>query len=53
MHTHTVGYQGNGNEEKVFEKKRVFKDLKEPTEAEYMTNRNRELVPDSWNLVRE
>ena len=34
-HTHTVVYQGNGTDEKVLEKRKVFKeDLKEPTEVE-------------------
>ena len=34
-HTHTVKYQGNGHEEKVFQKRMVFKeDLKELTEVE-------------------
>ena len=51
-HTHTpVTYQGNvGNEteEKVFKKRKVFKeDLKE------LTERNRGLVPDNWSLIRE
>ena len=55
-HTHTpVAYQGNwGNEteEKVFKKRKVFKeDLKELTGR--MADRNRELVPDNWSLVRE
>ena len=55
-HTHTpVAYQGNpGNEteEKVFKKRKVFKeDLKELTGR--MADRNRELVPDKDSLVRE
>ena len=55
-HTHTpVAYQGNqGNEteEKIFKKRKVFKeDLKELTGR--MAHRNRELVPDNWSLVRE
>ena len=34
-HTHRVLYQGNGTEEKFFEKRKVFKeDLKELTEVE-------------------
>ena len=34
-HTHLLLYQGNETEEKVFEKRKVFKEgLKEPTEAE-------------------
>ena len=34
-HTHTVVYQGNGTEEKVFKKRKVFKeDLKALTEVE-------------------
>ena len=41
-------YQGKGTEEKVFEKRTVFKeDLKE------LTDINRELVSDNWSLVRE
>ena len=38
-HTHTpVAYQGNETEEKVFKKRKVFKeDLKEVTEAEWRT----------------
>ena len=41
-HTHTQvayqGYQGNETEEKVFKKRKVFKeDLKELTEAEWRT----------------
>ena len=53
-HTHTpVAYQGNGTEEKVFKKRKVFKeDLKELTRGR-MADRNRELVPDNWSLVRE
>ena len=52
-HTHTlVAYQGNETEEKVFKKRKVFKeDLKELTGR--MADRNRELVPDNWSLVRE
>ena len=41
-YTHPVAYQGNQSnetEEKVFKKRKVF--------------RNRELVPDNWILVRE
>ena len=47
-HTHRGNvYQKNGTEEKVFENRRFFKeDLKELTGR--MTDRNRELVPDSW-----
>ena len=39
MHTHTpVAYQGNETEEKVFKKRKVFKeDLKEVTEVEWRT----------------
>ena len=45
-------YMGNRTEEKGFEKKKVFKeDLKELTGR--VTDRNRQLVPDSWCLVRE
>ena len=41
-------FQGNGTEETVFEKRMFFKeDFKE------LTDRNSELVPDSWRLVRE
>ena len=38
-HTHTpVAYQGNETEEKVFKKRKVFKeDLKELTEVEWQT----------------
>ena len=38
-HTHTpVAYQGNETEEKVFKKRKVFKeDIKELTEAEWRT----------------
>ena len=38
-HTHTPGaYQGNETEEKVFKKRKVFKeDLKELTEVEWWT----------------
>ena len=54
-HTHThapVAYQGNETEEKVFKKRKVFKEvLKELTGG--MVDRNRELVPDNWSLVRE
>ena len=51
-HTHTVIHQGNGTEEKVFKKRTVFKeDLKELRGR--MTDRNKELVPDNWSLVRE
>ena len=34
IHSLTVIYQGNGTEEKVSEKRKVFKDLKELTEVE-------------------
>ena len=52
-HTHTsVAYQGNKTEEKLFLKRKVFKeDLKELTGR--MADRSRELVPDNWSLVRE
>ena len=37
-HTHTVVYQGNGTEQKAFQKRKVFKeDLKELTEVELRT----------------
>ena len=50
--THTHTHQGNGPEEKVSKKRKVFKeDLKELTSR--MTDRNRELVPNNWSLVRE
>ena len=48
MHTHThthncILYEGNGTEEKVFKKRKVFKeDLKKLTGRK--TDRNRELV---------
>jgi len=52
-HAHTVVHQGNGTEQKVSEKRTVFKeDLKELTEAAWWTE-TRKLVPDSWSLVRE
>ena len=46
-HTYTpVAYQGNETEEKVFKKRKVFKeDVKELTGR--MADRNRELVPDN------
>ena len=52
-HTHTsVAYQGNKTEEKLFLKRKVFKeDSKELTGR--MADRSRELVPDNWSLVRE
>ena len=53
-HTHTpqVVYQGNETGEKIFENGKVFKeDLKESTGR--MADRNGELVPDSWSLVKE
>ena len=35
MNTHTVVYQGNGSEEKVFKKRKVFKEnLKELAEVD-------------------
>ena len=51
--THTpVAYQGNETEEKVFKKRKVFKeDLR--VDRGRMADRNRELVPDNWSLVRE
>ena len=47
--THTpVAYQ----EEKVFKKRKFFKeDLR--ADRGIMADRNRELVPDNWSLVRE
>ena len=55
-HTHTPvayqGKQGNETEEKVFKNRKVFKEgLKQLTGR--MADRNRELVPDNWSLVRE
>ena len=46
-HTHTpVAYQGNETEEKVFKKRKVFKeDLKELTEVEWQTG------TASWFLI--
>ena len=51
--THRVIHQGNGTEQKVSEKRTVFKeDLKELTEAAWWTE-TRKLILDSWSLVRE
>ena len=48
-----VAYQGNETEEQVFKKREVFKeDLKRGDRCR-MADRNRELVPDNWSLVRE
>ena len=54
-HTHRVVYQhqGNGTEEKGFKKRKVFKEDMEELTRGRMTDRNRELVPDNWSLVRE
>ena len=47
--THTpVIYQGNETEEKVFKKRRFKR-----ADRGRMADRNRELVPDNWSLVRE
>ena len=50
-HTHTpVAYQGNETEEKVFKKRKVFKeDLKELTEVEWWTETG-SLVPGKWSI---
>ena len=47
-------YQGKETEEKVFEKKKGFlrKCFKRSSRGR-KTDRNSELVPDSWNLIRE
>ena len=48
-HTHTpVTYQGNETEEKVFKKTRFKR-----ADRGRIADRNRELVPDNWSLVRE
>ena len=44
---------GYGTEEKFLEKRRVFKEDFDRTDRDRTTDRNRELVPDNWNLVRE
>ena len=36
-----------------FEKRKVFKEDFKRTDRGRMTDRNRELVPDSWSLIRE
>ena len=51
-HTHRVIYQGNGTEEKVF-KKKGFQGRFKRTDRGGMMDRNRELIPDNWSLVRE
>ena len=64
MHAHTRTqkergtYQGNGTggkkrEKKGFRKETGFRGRLERTDRGRMTDRNRELVPDSWSLVRE
>ena len=54
MHTkHALIYHRIGTEEKVFEKRKVFKEDFKRTHRGRMTDRNRELVPDKWSLVRE
>ena len=52
-HTHTHLSRGNRTEEKVSEKRKVSKEDLKRTDRGRMTDRNRELVPDSWSLVRE
>ena len=52
-HTHTHLSRGNRTEEKVSEKRKVSKEDLKRTDRSRMTDRNRELVPDSWSLVRE
>ena len=55
-HTHTRAraHTHNGTEKTFFEKRQVFKeDLKELTEGGCMTDRNKELAPDSCSPVRE
>ena len=49
-HTHTHTSQDNGTEEKLFEKK-GFQGRFKRTDRGRMTDRNRELVPDSWSLA--
>ena len=58
-YTHTLSciyiYHSNGTEENVFEKRKVFNELfrfKRNDRGKLM-DRNRELVPESWSLVRE
>ena len=53
MRTHTLVSQGNGTEEKVFEKRKVFKEDLKRADRGRMADRNRQLVPDNWSLVRE
>ena len=55
-HTHPftlISAMDSGTEEKVCEKREIFKEdlLKELTGS--MADRNRELVPGTWSLVRE
>ena len=55
-HTHTlVAYQGTETEERVFKKRKVFKeDLKELTQVEWREHKQGvKLAPDNWSLVRE
>ena len=52
MHTYRVVYQGNKTEENVFERK-GFEGRFERTDSGRMADRNRELVPSNWSLVRE
>ena len=50
-HMHTLVSQGNGTEQKIFEKRKVFReDLEELTEVE---KQKQGVVPDRWSLVRE
>ena len=51
-HTHTpVAYQAIKLKKKVF--KRGFQGRFKRADRERMADRNRELVPDNWSLVRE
>ena len=54
-HTHTHLSQGNGTEEKFFGKSKVFKEgnNNERGDKGRTMDRNREMVPDGWSLVRE
>ena len=49
---HTVVYQGNETEEKFFEKK-SFQERFKRTDRGRMQDRNRELVPEGYSLLRE
>ena len=53
-HTHTpVAYQGNNTEEKVFKKRKGFQWEFKRADRGRMVDRNKELVPYNWSLVRE